>query len=236
MTGIFAISGEMTIFAIVSLFFTIIVMDNYKDDYYNSLKILKSYEPVDLIEKLKSKDLKAWHHFNVYIECLMGWSIKRCLDAAYLEKKHDLVSDFFCYMFGDRMRVNDLKEKGLFLKWISYEVGYFVLDFRKKKRGEPVVVNENPLWPPIYEEDNLDDEDSNEIEYTTELLNYLLDQIYPLYAKIIRMSVREGLKNRQIAEKLGCSSRFVADKKNKGMAALTRKATEYKKNYKKITK
>ena len=139
-------------------------------------------------------------------------------------------------MFGERMRVDDLKTKQSFLTWISWEVSYFVLNHRKKKKdpvdmkdtvstdnvkGSSKIVDKTKEW----------DGDEDEIEYTPELLQLLLDRINPLYAQLIRMSVCEGLKTSKIAEKLGYTPRFVSDKKNKGMDALKKKAMEYKKEY-----
>lgn len=124
----------------------------------------------------------------------------------------------------------------MFLSWINWEVSYFVRDYRKKKK-DPVEQKETVSTDNSTIASRLGDKtaewngDEDEIEYTPELLQILLDRINPLYAQLIRMSVCEGLKTRQIAERLGYTPRFVSDKKNKGMDSLAKKAMEYKKEY-----
>ena len=203
-------------------------MQNYK----TSKKILESYDPLVLIEKLKARDLKASHHFSIYIDHLMRLNILKYLTPAHVDKyKDELVSDFYDRMFGERMRVDDIIKKEQFLNWISWEVGHFVLDFRKKKQKIDPVSLPNNLSIDNGEDDIIDDDEEDGIKYDKELLDYLLDQINPKYAELIRMSVYEGLKPHQIALRLGHTARHVTDRKSKGIASLTRKAMEYKRNF-----
>ena len=236
-TGMFGILEKMTIFAVVSCNNIIMAKENIIERINSSKKMLEKYDPLVLIEKLKSRDLKASNYFYAYTSALMERYLIRFFSPTYADQfTDDMVSQFYIFMFGERMRVDDLKTKQSFLTWISWEVSYFVLNHRKKKKdpvdmkdtvstdnvkGSSKIVDKTKEW----------DGDEDEIEYTPELLQLLLNRINPLYAQLIRMSVCEGLKTSNIAEKLGYTPRFVSDKKNKGMDALKKKAMEYKKEY-----
>ena len=236
MDGMFAMWGKMTIFAVVSFNTTTMAIINTTVDVRKSLRILEGYEPLVLIDKLKSRDMKASHHFSVYIEWLMDKYMRRYLTPAHVrEYKADFVADFYTHMFGERMRVDDLQNKEDFLIWIGWEVNYFVLNQRKKKKTDPV--DQTDTISLAENETNTDlgsdvGDDEDTIEYTRELLEYLLDQINPTYAKYIRMSIYDGLKSSQIADREGKSARYITDKKSKGVRDLTRKAKEYKENRK----
>lgn len=233
----FGVLEKMTIFAVVSCNNIIMAKESIIERINSSRKVLEEYDPLVLIEKLKSRDLKASNYFYAYTSALMEYFLIRFFSPTYADQfTDDMVSQFYIFMFGERMRVDDLKIKQSFLTWIRWEVSYFVLNHRKKKKdpvdmkdtvstdnvkGSSKIVDKTKEW----------DGDEDEIEYTPELLQLLLDRINPLYAQLIRMSVCEGLKTSKIAEKLGYTPRFVSDKKNKGMDALKKKAMEYKKEY-----
>ncbi len=233
----FGILEKMTIFAVVSFNNIIMAIDSIAHDINSSKKVLEEYDPLVLIEKLKIRDMKASYYFSAYIRGLMELYLIRFFSPTYAgEFKDDMVAQFYIFMFGERMRVDDLKIKESFLTWINWEVSYFVLNHRKKKK-DPVETNGTVSTDNVNVTSRISDKtkewegDDDEIEYTPELLQLLLDRINPLYAQLIRMSVCEGLKTRQIAERLGYTPRFVSDKKNKGMDALKKKAMEYKKEY-----
>lgn len=231
MSETLAMLKEKTIFAIVSNIY-IIMAWVFSQNYITSKKILESYDPFVLIEKLKARDLKASHYFSIYIDELMRLNILKYLTPAHVDNyKDDLVSEFYEKMFGARMRVDEITTKEQFLNWISWEVGHYVLDFRKKKQKiDPVSLPTN-ISIDNGEEDIIDDDEENGIKYDRELLEYLLNQINPDYAELIRMSVYEGLKPSQIALRIDRTPRYVTDKKSKGIASLTKKAIEYKRNY-----
>ena len=90
--------------------------ENIIERINSSKKVLEKYDPLVLIEKLKSRDLKASNYFYAYTSALMEHYLIRFFSPTYADQfTDDMVSQFYIFMFGDRMRVDDLKTKQSFL-------------------------------------------------------------------------------------------------------------------------
>ena len=67
----FGVLEKMTIFAVVSCNNIIMAKENIIERINSSKKVLEKYDPLVLIEKLKSRDLKASNYFYAYTSALM---------------------------------------------------------------------------------------------------------------------------------------------------------------------
>jgi RNA polymerase sigma-70 factor (ECF subfamily) len=171
------------------------------------------------IQKIRQGDMQSFEMlFRKYYEELCSWAYTYMRDA---DSSEEIVQDLFYHLWRDRTKLGiTVSVKSYLYKAVSNNCKMIL----KKQTRRSAIEAEIASRQPAVQEKPSDVLETSEIR---EVVNKTLNELPERPATIFRMSRYEGLKYREIAEKLSISIKTVEANMGKALEMFRKNLEEY---------
>ncbi len=171
------------------------------------------------IRKIQTGDIKAFEEFfRKYYEDLCRWAYRYLGDR---DSSEEIVQDLFYHLWRDRTAFTiDVSVKSYLYKAVSNNCKMLLKKLRRRSAIETEIANRST---------DKQEQPSEVLETSeiTEVVNRTLAELPERPAMIFRMSRYEGMKYREIAEKLSISVKTVEANMGKALEMFRKNLQEY---------
>ena len=171
------------------------------------------------IRKVREGDIRAFEElFRKFYEDLCRWAYRYLRDE---DSSEEIVQDLFYHLWRDRMDLRiEISVKSYLYKAVSNNCKMLLKKINRRSAIESELANR----PEPFREEASEMLEAKEI---TEVVNKTLAELPERPALIFRMSRYEGMKYREIAEKLSISVKTVEANMGKALEMFRKNLKEY---------
>jgi RNA polymerase sigma-70 factor (ECF subfamily) len=172
-----------------------------------------------VIDRIRKGDVKAFEWlFRQYYEKLCQWAYHYLRD---LDSSEEVVQDLYYHLWRNRATMKfHVSAKSYLYKAVSNNCKMLIRNRGRRSAIEAEIVSLNT-------ESAEEPEELLEVKEIREVVNKTLEELPEKPAQIFRMSRYEGLKYREIAEKLSISIKTVEANMGKALRVFRKNLQEY---------